>query len=299
MANVPRAERWSDLERPTPWNGEMPGFDAFYSRWLAWANGTPKPVAHRGSRHAGTGGVTDDGANPWQSADLVPGDTISIDGGEPASYLTAVDAPIRATIDLLNRHVGATVASCAGHQNDDRTKPSRVRFFRLVAGTEWDADKMTRVMTEIAANTRVAGDTPAVDMRVTRAFVEDGRGTLLPMVNVHFHPTPLGEGAYYAQLPRATEALNTSIRQYAEVHGRGVPAAVSAAVAPVSRPGVVRGVAVPGLAAPLAAAAYGLDAVKSDTVLGASPNTRIAAPTGRPLATAVQPSVAKGLEKVR
>ncbi|MGA4539609.1 hypothetical protein ACPA54_06390 [Uniformispora flossi] len=297
MANSPRTERWSDLERPMTRNFTMPGFDAFYTRWLAWANGTPKPVVHRGARHAGTGGVTESGTNPWVSADLVPGDTIRIDGGKPTSYLAAVDAPIRTTVDLLNRHVGATVASCAGHENDDRAKPSKVRFFRLVAGTEWDADKVTRAMTEIAGNTRLTGNAPAVDMQVTRGVVEDGHGTPLPIVNVHFHPTTLGEDAYYAQLPWATEALNTSIREYAT--GRGVPAAVAAGIAPASRPGVVRGTAVPGLVAPLAAAAHGLDAVKSDAVLGISPNTRIAAPTGRPTATTVHPSVAKGLEKVR
>lgn len=277
----------------------MPGFDAFYTRWLAWANGTPQPAVHAGARHAGTGGVTDNGANPWQSADLVPGDTISIDGGTPTSYLSAVDAPIRTTVDLLNRHVGATVASCAGHQRDDRTKPSKVQFFRLVAGTEWDADKVARAMTEIAAKTRTAAHTPAVDMQVTRAQVENGRGELLPMVNVHFHPTRLGESAYYAQLPQATEALNTSIRQYAAERHGSASAAPAAAVAPAARPGAVRGAAVPGLAAPAAVAAYGLDRMKSNAIVGVSLNDRTAAPTGRPSAAAVQLSVAKGLERSR
>lgn len=277
----------------------MPGFDAFYARWLAWADGMPQPAVHAGERHAGTGGVTDSGANPWQSADLVPGDTISIGGATPTSYLTAVDAPIRTTVDLLNRHVGATVASCAGHQHDDRTKPSKVRFFRLVAGTEWDADKVTRAMTEIAANTSSAAHTPAVDMRVTRAQVENARGELFPMVNVHFHPTRLGESAYYAQLPEATEALNTSIRQYAAERYGSASAAPAAAVAPAVRPGAVRGVAVPSLAAPAAVAAYGLDRMKSNAVFGVSPNARTAAPMGRPSAAAVRLSVTKDLGKAR
>lgn len=218
----------------------MPEFPAAYERWLAWVDGNVRPVAHRGRRDATTGGVTHDGVNPWSSSALVPGDLVSIDGGPVQGHTAAVDRGVRRTVDLLNRYVGATIASCEGHENDARTDPSARRFVRVAADSLQGIDRAAAFMTDVVAGQRAA-NTPGVALTLTRRNILVEADKRVPSLTVHFLPTALGEAAYWDQLDRATEALEARIVQHAareSISGaeQGVTTARRADCAPVSAP---------------------------------------------------------------
>lgn len=230
--------RWADLPASRWPDARMPEFHDAYQRWLAWVDGNARPVAHRGRRDVATGGVTHDGVNPWSSPALVPGDLVSIDGGPVQDYTAAVDAGVRRTVDLVNRYVGATIASCEGHGNDARNAPSTRRFVRVAADSLQGIDRATAFMTDVVAGQQAA-DTPGVAVTLTRRNILVETNKRVPSLTVHFLPTGLGEAAYWDQLDRATKALEARIVQHAARESigtaeRGATTARRADCAPVS-----------------------------------------------------------------
>ncbi|MGR7003253.1 hypothetical protein ACU686_43560 [Yinghuangia aomiensis] len=169
--------RWADLPASRWPDARMPEFHDAYQRWLAWVDGNALPAAHRGRRDVVTGGVTHDGANPWSSPALVPGDLVSIDNGPVQDYTAAVDSGVRRTVDLINRYVGATIASCEGHANDAREAPSARRFVRVAADSIQGIERATAFMTDVVAGQRAA-DTPGVALTLTKRniLVEADKG---------------------------------------------------------------------------------------------------------------------------
>ncbi|NUT48002.1 MAG: hypothetical protein HOV94_11930 [Saccharothrix sp.] len=236
----------------------MPGFAAMYERWLAWVDGRPRPAVHRGVRDPVTGGVTDDGADPWKSPDLLPGDLVAIRGEPLQNYTAAVDPGVRRTVDLVNRHVGATVASCEGHGNDVREHPSLRRFVRVVADDIEGIDRATGFLADVVAG-HDRSDTPGVALGLTRRYIDTGAGGKVPMVTLHFMPTESGDAAYWAQLDRATAALDTRIEERAArepTRPRGHTAGTARTHVPVSAPTASRRAAIHRTAA------QGLDSLK-------------------------------------
>ncbi|WP_416563974.1 hypothetical protein [Nocardia testacea] len=202
------AGNWRHLDAdPDARYHTMDDAPGFLRRWNLWRAGEPDSRLHHVS--AGDDGGIDsaEGASWVDTAEIVPGDRVSTDGGPPGEWTDGIDEEMRHIVTVVNREVGPTVSACAGHRPPSDSKR---RLMRFVCADESQANE---VVDKVVPAARKAS-TPDVTIEVRRGDVlsqsDDQR---YPAVRVMFQRREgLSDEEYYSALGPMTEEFAARLK---------------------------------------------------------------------------------------
>ncbi|WP_039822239.1 hypothetical protein [Nocardia testacea] len=194
---------WRQLDSYRSAHHRMDDAPGFMRRWNQWRSGNPEPQLHH-VHVAEDGGIDSAEGSSWiGTAEIVPGDQVSVDGGPPGAWTDGIDEDMRDLIERVNREVGPTVSACAGHHHPD--SDSKRRLMRFVCSDGSHANEMVDKLLPAAK----AASTPAVQLVLQRGDVlSKTDGQRYPMILAAFERRAgVSDEKYFAELGPMTETF--------------------------------------------------------------------------------------------
>ncbi|MEU4843163.1 hypothetical protein [Nocardia testacea] len=194
---------WRQLDSYPSTGHKMEDAPGFLRRWNLWRSGNPEPQLHH-VHVAEDGGIDSAEGSSWfGTAEIVPGDQVCVDGGPPRDWTDGIDEEMRDLIIKVNREVGPTVSTCAGHNHPD--SDSRRRLVRFLCSDESHANEVVNKLLPAAK----AASTPAVGLVIQRGDVlSKTDGQRYPMILAAFNRREgVSEEEYFAELGPMTDTF--------------------------------------------------------------------------------------------